>query len=191
MDITKAQFWNTPNVAGVETFDYAELLAQLTIDIPSGGGNPFIGDGAEVRATGSQNVGTVIGALIYNTEVYDDLGFADLGVDNDRLTIPVTNPQITRVQLSGFTRWNNTQGGQTGVRQVNISKNGSSGVGGDGISIRRENPLSASAFDGLYTFTSLPQEVVPGDFFQLLALQNSTVGTLSILNCNLALVVLK
>ena len=191
MDITKAQFWNTPNVAGRESFSYADLLAQLTIDITSGGGNPFIGDGAEVRASSGQNVGTVIGALTFNVEVYDDLAFADLGVDNDRLIIPVTNPQITRVQLACFTRWNNTQGGQTGVRQVNISKNGSSGVGGDGISVRRENPLSVGSFDNLYAYNSLPQEVVPGDFFQLLALQNSTVGTLSILNCNLAIVVLK
>lgn len=36
MDITKAQFPNIPNVAGQETFSYAELLAQLAIDLPGG-----------------------------------------------------------------------------------------------------------------------------------------------------------
>lgn len=180
------EFWVVPNTAGLPTVDAAAIVAA-----GGGGGNGFAGQGAGIRNTGNQFIGTSIAPLIFNTEDYDDLGFADLGANNDRFIIPVTDPQITRVRLSVFTRWNNTAGTQSGIRQVNISKNGSSSVNEEGNSIRRERPPDQGSFDALYTFTSQPFRVIAGDFFQVLALQSSTSGTLGMLNCGFSIAVLR
>ena len=60
-DITQAEFWNVPNAAGLPSFSYAELLDQLTIDLPGGGGvsSVFTRTGAVVAAASDYDASQV------------------------------------------------------------------------------------------------------------------------------------
>lgn len=52
-------------------------------------GNSLRSDGAKIRRTTNQTVGVGSIAVQFESEVYDDSGFADLVSNNTRLTIPV------------------------------------------------------------------------------------------------------
>jgi len=191
MDINNANFWDAPNRAGVPTFSFAALVAAL--QTAGVGGSPFIGQGAGVNRPGPvQLIPTGAGAdVIFTVEDYDDLGFFDLGAPTD-LVIPVTSPQISVVMVSGYTGWNNTLGGQSGIRQMDLQKNGAlDGLNSEGHSTTRYAPPDSGSVDGLYTFTSQPRRVVAGDVFTLRAQQTSGANPLGLNLAQMSLVVLK
>lgn len=191
MDITTAQFPNIPNVAGQETFSYAELLAQLNKDIvPISGASPFAGQGANVRGAGqnyAQNISA--GANLSTETFYDDLGFFD-GGQPTRLTIPVTVPQFTRVMLIGYWQWDTPY--DVGSFQLSLAKNFNFSQTQQGFSITRYPGIGASdaGVPTIATLSSQPFVVVPGDFFELIGLQNGQAN-LTLDNAQLSILVLK
>ena len=116
MDITKAQFENVPNVAGRETFSYAELLAQLNAESNAG-------KGADITAFGPTIPDGPITPLDFSgsaTVNFDDLNFVQLGVDTAQFIIPAN---VARVQLWVDFEWNSSA---VGIREIRTFKNGAS-----------------------------------------------------------------
>lgn len=170
MDITKAQFWNTPNVAGVESFSYAQLLAQLTADLP-GGNSPNIGIGCLATANNTSIASGGRVPVPYDTAVYDDAGFLDIGGANpERITIPLLDPPIKRVVIGGSQAWSANAHGTVrsliftkGVNQLN-----------DGT-----QQIPATVVPGSANITlamSPPENVVAGDFFETQAFTSGGAG---------------
>lgn len=127
-----------------------------------GGGNPNIGLGAQIKRAATINIATGVPTpATFTTEVFDDLGFADLVTNNDRLIIPVTVPQITRVMLTAESSWQNNA---SGTRGHAVSFNGSFGFGDD-LSFNRNRPPTSGSQNALFTYTTQIIRVVPGDFF--------------------------
>lgn len=175
MDITNAQFWDVPNTGGLPTFGYAELLAQLTADLPSGN-SPNIGKGALVRGS-TQSIPNLLAQFITWDKVdYDDLGFTDIGGANpERLVIPDVDPPIVKVVVGGFFAWQpNVSGNVRGIEtRYNFNASGNLfpagtnlfiGVGGD------------PAFGERLTLISGAQEVSAADQFTIGAFQDSGAG---------------
>lgn len=191
MNISDANFWDAPNRAGLPTFSFTELVAAL--QGAGVGGSPFIGQGAGVNRPGpAQSIPTGAGAdVIFTVEDYDDLEFFNLAAPTD-LVIPITSPQISVVMVSGYTGWNNTLGGQSGIRQMDLQKNGAfDGLDAEGHSTTRYAPPDNGAIDGLYTFTGQPRRVVAGDVFRLRAQQTSAANPLGLNRAQMSIVVLK
>ena len=117
MDITAAQFWNVPNVQGYPTFSYAELLAQLQIDIPSGGALSY----TTIGYTGPQQVTLNVQVVtITFTDLLFDNGLGAFNIANPtRLTVPTG---VTGIMLIGYCAWTNVTSGGT-VRGF-MTKNG-------------------------------------------------------------------
>ncbi len=108
MDITKAQFADFNNTAGKTTFSYAQLLAQLKTDI--GGASQFTGASVGMRRAGAFSVPVGFSGTIVSYDVapvFDDLAFFNVALPT-RLTIPVTDPPISRVAVSGLVVWSPT-----------------------------------------------------------------------------------
>ena len=169
MDITKAQFWNTPNVAGVESFSYADLLAQLKIDI--GGVSPNIGIGCLATA-GSTNIPSGGRFPVpYNAVVFDDAGFLDIGGANpERMTIPDLDPPILRVVVGGSQNWSaNAQGQVRSIvftKGVNLLANGTQQIPATIVPGDANRNLAMSP----------PENVVAGDFFETQAFHTGGAG---------------
>jgi hypothetical protein len=169
MDITKAQFWNTPNVAGVESFSYAALLAQLQIDI--GGVSPNIGIGCLATA-GSTTIpagGRV--PVPYDAVVFDDAGFLDIGGANpERMTIPDLDPPILRVVVGGSQNWSASAQGQVRslifTKGVNLLANGTLQIPATIVPGDANRNLAMSP----------PENVVAGDFFETQAFHTGGAG---------------
>ena len=170
MDITKAQFWNTPNVAGVESFSYADLLAQLEIDI--GGVSPNIGIGCKATATGVSIASGGRVVVPYDAVVFDDANFLDIGGANpERMTIPLLDPPILRIVIGGFQSWSaNAQGT---VRTIVFTK------GANEIDFGSQQQIPATIVPGdsnKILAMSPPIDVVAGDFFQTQAFHSGGAG---------------
>ena len=181
MDITKAQFENVPNVAGRETFSYAELLAQLTADIPSGGGNVGLGALLSLvnQTVPNNSLHTVTWASF--NERYDDFGFFDSVVAPTRLSIPAT-PPISRVRVYGLAEFAvNT----TGFRFVTMAQNtGQSPPGTFKISFLPVTGSSSTA-----SGKSSPIKVTNGfSFFELQVFQDSGAN-LTMLRADFAVII--
>lgn len=161
MNLSDLFFWTSAdNNTGLENIRGDELAALIAATIP--GANPNIGLGAQINRGAGQNISTgTPTTAIFTSEIFDDLGFADLGANNDRLTIPVTDPQITRVMLTAEASWQNNA---SGTRGHAVSFNGSSGFG-DNLSFNRNRPPTNSLQNALFTYTTQLIPVVPGDFF--------------------------
>lgn len=178
MDITKAQFPNLANVAGMETFSYAQLLAQLQIDI--GGVSPNIGIGCKATAS---NVTIASGGrkvVPYDAVVFDDANFLDIGGANpERMTIPLLDPVIKRIVIGGFQSWGATVPTVGTVRSIIFT------IGPNEISFgsKQQIPLTIVPGDANITLAmSPPIDVVAGDFFQTQAFTTGGAGG----NVNLA-----
>jgi hypothetical protein len=145
------------------------LLAQLTNDIPSGGGSPFAGQGAKVGRDLTENANSGANLTVtFTEEVYDDLNMVDLGAQPQRVTIPTTNPQITRVLVSLYSDWQNNNSGD---RTMSITINGVFGYNDNLSQIRYRPPANNLAgFQAIYTW---PYEVIAGDFFGVVVRQDS------------------
>lgn len=173
MDITKAQFWNTPNTAGRESFSYAELLAQLTKDLPTSAAVSLQARNTTPFSTPTVNNVPII--LPFGISVFDDAGFFDLA--GNRFVIPVTVPQITRVTLSCYAIHAQNA---TGERELILLTNGIATTNSE----EGTEPGATTANSQMrLTFSSSPIAVVPGDFFQFQYLQNSG-GALNVFRWN-------
>lgn len=170
MDITKAEFWDVPNTQGLPTFSYAQLLAQLQQDI-GGDTNPFAGQGAKAGRDNFENVNNnSLTTITFTEEVYDDLNMIDLGVDAQRITIPTTDPQISRVLVSLYSSWQNNANGD---RDQSATLNGVFGYGENISQSRNVPPVNAGA-GALYVYT-WPYQVTAGDFITVRVSQSSGV----------------
>ena len=178
-DITKAQFPNRANVAGEQTFSYAELLAQLTIDLPSGGGN--VGLGVLIRTAIffqviPDNVETILdfdgGGGV--TIEHDDLGFYDPIADPTKFIIPA-GQGITSVTVFQRVNFGTSSVGKRALRgRVNGA------IAGPGMIDYILPAISGSQSVSL-SGTSAAVKVSDGDFFQSDVIQTSgapmTLGT--------------
>ena len=136
MNIQLAQFWNAPNQAGLPTFSYAELLAQLEIDFAASGlaANPNIGKGVALRVTEAMENLTDNVAFQLNWRgnsspsdpiiEFDDFGFYDNASPTVLATIPDIDPPIQRVTAwcTGFWSGPPTDA-HTGLRFMAVEKN--------------------------------------------------------------------
>lgn len=177
-DITKAKFWNVPNVAGRTTFSYAELLAQIQSDLPPPPvSNPNIGIGCLATAN---NVSITSGGrrpVPYDAVVFDDAGFLDIGGANpQRITIPLLDPPILRVVIGGSQTWSANAQGQVRTliftKGVNTIPNGSVQIPATIVPGDANKNLAMSP----------PENVVAGDFFETQAFHTGGAGA----NVNLA-----
>ncbi len=146
MDVTKAQFPNVPNVAGQETFSYAELLAQLTADLAPVLANPNIGKGLALAADDDQNLADNLAHQIDWAPdtaaiiAYEDFDFYSDSDSTALAIIPDLDPPIQRVAVwaTMFVQ------GTSGYREIAVEKNFNSGAPG---TVRfRNTPTSNSTF---------------------------------------------
>ena len=172
-DITKAQFANFPNTAGLQTFNYAELLAQLQQDI-SGIGNVGLGvliESALIFQVIPDTIETILnfdlaaGVTIH----YDDLGFYDPVAAPTKLIIPA-GEGITAVTV--FQRVN-FQANSTGLRALRGRKNNAIAAAGmvDQIVAAIVGGGTGLSISG----TSAAVKVADGDFFESDVIQTSGV----------------
>lgn len=177
MDITKAQFWNTPNVAGVESFSYAALLAQLAADLPSGLGQ--VGKGIAILQTvNGTNYSTGITTPIdwdlfgASNVLYDDLGFYT-DAASERFTIPDVDPPILRVQTYCTGSWSGAGGGVNTIRRLFSELNNDNGS--NQLMARQEQaPVPVSGVGQFVMSNWTP--VIPGDWFNFSVFQNGGSG---------------
>jgi len=159
MDITKAQFWNIPNLAGRESFSYAALLAQLTADLPSS--NPNFLKGLMLRASETM---TLLDGFAQQLDWNDGgsgaiIEFEDFNFYSDSdstvlATIPDVDPPITRVMTYGSL----FIGGTAGVRAMAHEKNlnNQPGAAAQDRRVPSSNATFISIWSGIW-------EVVVGD----------------------------
>jgi hypothetical protein len=124
--------------------------------------------GALVFGSSNQSIANSSNTILdgWDTVVYDDLGFFN-EFEPDIFTIPVTDPVIERVQLYFQYSW---QPDASGRRTWFLEQTDSGGVRG-GIASNGMQPQAAvSLADQAY---SMPIECVPGDYFRIIASQDS------------------
>ena len=131
----------------------------------SGGGGGFPAfKGALLKRTADQTItDSVQTTLDWESAVYDTDGFADLGAQPTRLTIPA-GKGITRVQVLCGVQW---AASALGDRWVEILKNGAEVDGLPGYLGSTEIDRSRIAL------ASAPIPVADGDYFECLVWQNS------------------
>jgi len=167
MDITKAEFWNTPDTAGLPTISYAELLAQITASLSGSGvlANPNLLKGCHATAGSTSITGGGRKIVPLDTEIFDDLGFLDLGGANpERMTIPDVDPPITRIIMGGAQTWGASTNGNE--RTLVFVHNFNEIDGGSQMSLQ-PNPVPGPA--NRYVATSPPLNCVAGDWFEVQA----------------------
>lgn len=100
----------------------------------------------------------------FNAELRDAESSHDNATNNTRLTVPIG---VHLVKLKGAIAFNNSS--TAGYRQIHMTKGGATNVQGLGMS--RITPVAA--FDDKQSIESSVQTVVAGDYFELVAYQNS------------------
>lgn len=167
MDITQAQFWDAPNQAGLPTFSYDELVAQIIVTLQAQGvaGNPNIGIGCHATSSSQSIPGGGRIRVPFDGLIYDDANFVDLaGATPERMTIPDLDPPIERVIIGGFQNWgastNGTERDITFVHNLNEVTGGSQ-------DLRSINPVPGPS--NRILAKSPPIDVVAGDFFEVQA----------------------
>ncbi len=182
MDITKAQFADFNNSAGKTTFSYAELLAQLTQDIPPPvTQSPWLGMGAIARATTNPEFpGNASFAFIpWDVVDEDDLGFMDISGTPDfrsaQFRIPDVDPPILACIVGGGINWENSQLGNLRAMDTRFNGNGPSAFFPAGQEVF--NGITADATHGnRMMIQSGQQNVDVGDNFWIDVLQDSGVN---------------
>jgi hypothetical protein len=131
------------------------------------GASPFTGASVSARRAGAFSVPDGFGGYDLQFDAgtdFDDLGFFDAGQPT-RLTIPDTDPAISRVLVIGNLVWSssNNTNFQVQIRRTPVLNN--------------ESQQSVSAQGGTavtqYLNTSLISNVSPGDYFEVRAYQFS------------------
>lgn len=131
------------------------------------GGAP---DGAFVETSTSESHGAGFQNMSFATEVYDDNGFADLGTNDDRLTVPTG---VTRVNVSAHLEMSAVLGG-TGNR-AEIQLFNSSDV--------LQNSVAGHSADHFYdtpriSMTALGVPVTAGDYFVVRSIFEDSTTTI-------------
>ena len=150
-DITLAEFWNAPNRAGLQTFSYAQLLAQLEIDLPGGGG--------------VSSVFTRTGNVVANASDYDASQ-----VDNDSGVAGAFVSDALDTLNTGL-----------GTKLTEVSEDLTPELGGaldpKGFDIKTANQAGASASDSIKVETGSALNNATGDIeFETGAMADSTPG---------------
>jgi len=137
-----------------------------------GGSSSFPFKGAFVTLAVNQPLPDNVGQIItFGVEQYDIGGWFDPG-DPTKLTVPA---DVTRVRVcASFVCTLNVNG----MRQIVIKKNGADIGPGTGA---LNTPANARTTTDIGAFTAV-LEVVPGDYFQVEALQDSGTDPLDLLN---------
>ncbi len=181
MDITQSQFWNAPNTAGVESFSYADLLAQITADLPPPppGASVNVGLGAIARMTPDQTIANLlISPATFDSIDLDDLGFLDVGSGSprdQRFIIPDVTPTIERVVFGGTWEWKQSLNGDVRGGDTRLNGNGPGGLFTAGA-INFAATMSDPTFNNRQTINTGPVVVSVGDFFTLNLFQDSGAG---------------
>ena len=167
--VENGSFWDVPNVAGLPTFTYADLLAQLKIDI--GGVSPNIGIGCLATASSVNIPSGGRFPVPYDTSVFDDAGFLDIGGANpERMTIPLLDPPIERVVIGGSQNWSASAQGTVRslifTKGVNLLANGTQQIPATIVPGDANRNLAMSP----------PENVVAGDFFETQAFHTGGAG---------------
>lgn len=175
MTITDAQFADFPNRSGQTTFSYAELLAQLTKDLPSGA-SPNIGLGAIARNAGGSSINNLlITPLVWDNIDLDDLGFLDISSGSprdERFIIPDVDPPIERVVFGGQYAWNNSALGDIRGADTRYNFNGPGGLNPSGAQIFQQNTADPT-FNNRATLNMGVRIVAVGDIFTLNVFQDT------------------
>lgn len=163
-DITKAQFWNVPNVAGRSTFSFDELVAALSA--AGLGSNPNQGASVGLRRAGAFSVPVGFAGTIVSYDVapvFDDLAFFNVAAPT-RITIPVTDPPITRCVVSGLVVWSPTAPADS-IFYASILRPSRVSLLESQQTVNGEGGTPATSFCN----TSYIIDTIPGDFFELRA----------------------
>lgn len=173
MELTDLIFWSrADNNTGLKNITGVELAA--LINAAATGANPNIGKGATIRNTAITTFNGLFGAFSFSTGVggggtvfYDDLGFFAGDSAPTRLTIPLTDPPITRVMCAATVRW------QSGIniRRLLFAPSTGSGRGDQGVSDNSRDATGLGSFD--WQLDSMVFDNTTGDFFELFNFQNS------------------
>lgn len=141
--------------------DGTDVLA-LT-DSTSAGGGGGSHSGALVTKSANQSISNNTNtALSWNSEGYDTDSFHDNSTNNSRLTVP---SGVSKVILSGQVRWDSNT---SGTREILVEKNGSGTYDG-----RPFQHIGAQSGRTMQSFVSPVLAVSPGDYFELVAWQDS------------------
>lgn len=139
----------------------ADVLGLSDSSATGGGGGAHAG-ALLTRSTDqsiSDNSNTAVG---WDGEAYDTDGFHDNSVNNSRLTVPAG---VSKVILSAQIRWDSNT---SGTREILLHKNGSASF--DGRPFQHIEAQSGRTVQG---FVSPVLSVTPGDYFELIAWQDS------------------
>lgn len=149
--------------ANTNAFTDAEQTKLAGIEADAEVNNTF--RGALVKQTSNQILTTGVKTNItFNAEEYDTDSIHDISANNERLTVPSS---VTRVRVVGSVKFT---GNGTGVRELEIQKNGAANFRG-ASTVKQQNP-HASFTETLF-FSSAVIAVVATDYFTLNAFQNS------------------
>lgn len=125
-------------------------------DTPAAGGAAAAMEGVRLEKNVLQASTTGEVAVIWQTEVFDDNGFADLGANNTRITVPAG---VTRVSLvAGL----DTASTSFTTLAMSITKNGG---GIPGVAFIQSS-AAFSGSKGVIVSTGI-LDVVPGDYFEV------------------------
>ena len=183
MQLSDLFFWtDCRNRVGFRNIDGDELAA--LINAASGAGNRGASVGVERAALFSVPTGEAGYTVEFSAgEEFDDLGFFDPS-DNTKLTIPVTDPPISRVLLRALTVWSPVVVGSAFNAQILKS-------GGASLEARQSvNNLTGTAITTFCSVTTI-EDVVPGDVFTLRAAHILSAGNVNLARANMALTVLR
>jgi hypothetical protein len=183
VDLTDLFFWTgAKNRTGLDNIRGDELAALITA--ASGGANRGASVGVERPALFSVPTGFAGYIVEFSAAAeFDDLGFFD-PADNTKLTIPVTDPPISRVLLRALTVWSPVVVGS--AFHAAILKAGGASLEAD----QSTNNLTGTAVTTFCSVTMI-EDVVPGDVFTLRAYHILSAGNVNLARANMALTVLR
>jgi len=157
---------------------------ELSSMISGGGPNGGASVGVERAALFSVPVGFAGYIVEFSAGAeFDDLGFFD-PADNTKLTIPTTDPPISRVLLRALTVWSPTVPGSAFYSQILKA-------GGASLEAQQSvNNLTGTAITS-YCSVTMIEDVIPGDVFTLRAYHILSAGNVNMARANMALTVLR
>lgn len=132
-------------------------------DSTSAGGGSGAHAGALVTMSSDQSISNDDNtSLNWASESYDTDGYHDNSTNNSRLTVPIG---VSKVIVSGQVRWDSNG---SGTREILLEKNGSASFDG-----RPFEHIEAQTNLTMQSFVSPVLAVTPGDYFEMVAWQNS------------------
>ena len=134
-------------------------LSDTTSEGGGGGGHA----GALVKLSANQTIANNSNVVLsWGGESFDTDGYHDNSTNNSRLTVP---SGVSKVIISGQARWDSNT---SGTREILVQKNGSTAYDG-----RPFQHLGAQTHFTMQSFVSPVLAVSPGDYFEMVAWQDS------------------